>query len=81
MTFRLASARYRIKELLDIMSKDQISPTEKINELKTELGNYYAGNPAFKKCTSMGKLLKTHLKHTLQKNLMLIPKIQSRFGD
>ncbi len=81
MTFRLASARYRIKELLDIMSKDQISTTEKINELKTELGNYYVSNPAFKKCSSMGKLLKTHLKHTLQKNLLLIPKIQSRFGD
>jgi hypothetical protein len=81
MTFRLASARYRIKELLDIMSKDQISTPEKINELKTELSNYYVSNTAFKKCTSMGKLLKTHLKQTLQKNLLLIPKIQSRFGD
>ena len=81
MTFRLASARYRIKELLDIMSKDQISTPEKLNQLKTELGNHYANNPSFKKCRSMGQLLKRHLKQTLQKNLLLIPKIQSRFED
>ena len=81
MTFRLASARYRIKELLDIMSKDQISTPEKLNQLKTELGNHYANNPAFRKFRSMGQLLKRHLKQTLQKNLLLIPKIQSRFED
>jgi hypothetical protein len=81
MTFRLASARYRIKELLDIMSKDQISTPEKLNQLKTELGNHYGNNAAFKKCRSMGQLLKRNLKQTLQKNLLLIPKIQSRFED
>ena len=81
MTFRLASARYRIKELLDIMSKDTISTPEKMNQLKTELGDYYVNNPSFKKSASMGKLLKTNLKQTLQKNLLLIPKIQSRFED
>ena len=81
MTFRLASARYRIKELLDIMSKDKISTPEKLNQLKTELGEYHGNNPAFKKCRSMGQLLKRNLKQTLQKNLLLIPKIQSRFED
>ncbi len=81
MTFRLASARYRIKELLDIMSKDKISTPEKLNQLKTELGNYYGGSPLFFKCRSMGQLLKRNLKQTLQKNLLLIPKIQSRFED
>src|ERR1700712_2352371 len=81
MTFRLASARYRIKELLDIMSKDNISSPEKLNQLRTELGNYYGSGPAFFKCRSMGQLLKRSLKHTLQKNLLLIPKIQSRFED
>jgi hypothetical protein len=63
------------------MSKDNISTPEKINQLKTELSIYYVSNPSFKKCTSMGKLLKTNLKQTLQKSLMLIPKIQSRFED
>ena len=81
MTFRLASARYRIKELLDIMSKDKISTPEKLEQLKTELGELHGNNPAFKKCRSMGQLLKRNLKQTLQKNLLLIPKIQSRFED
>ncbi len=81
MTFRLASARYRIKELLDIMSRDKISTPEKLNQLKAELGAYYGNSPAFFKCRSMGQLLKRNLKQTLQKNLLLIPKIQSRFED
>ncbi len=81
MTFRLASARYRIKELLDIMSKDNISTPEKVNQLKTELGLQYNNMNAFRKCSSMGQILKRNLKQTLQKNLLLIPKIKSRFED
>jgi hypothetical protein len=79
MTFRLASARYRIKELLDIMSKDHISTPEKLLQLKTELGGHHNNVQVFKNCRSMGQLLKRNLKQTLQKNLLLIPKIQSRF--
>lgn len=37
ITFRIVSSRYRIKELLDIMTKDVISTPEKINQLKSEL--------------------------------------------
>src|SRR3982751_3618976 len=81
MTFRLASARYRIKELLDIMSKDKISTPEKLLQLKTQLSAHYGNSAAFMKCRSMGQLLKRNLKQTLQKNLLLIPKIQSRFED
>jgi hypothetical protein len=81
VAFRLASARYRIKALLDIMSKDMISTAEKRDQLKKELSEYYSSNPAFKKCTSMGQIVKTNLKQTLRKNLLLIPKIQSRFED
>ncbi len=81
MTFRLASARYRIKELIDIMSADTISTPEKIKQLRTELSSIYGNPPGFKKATTMGQLLKIHLKQTLQKNLMLIPKIKSRSGD
>jgi hypothetical protein len=78
MTFRLASSKYRIKELLDIMSKDNISSPEKISQLKAELSAYYPNNHSFKKSNSMGRILKVHLKQTLQKNLMLIPKLQGR---
>ena len=81
MAFRLASARYRIKEVLDIMSRDQISTPEKVAQLKHELSNYYAHNTTFLKCHSMGQVVKTNLKQTLRKNLLLIPKIQNRFED
>ncbi len=71
ITFRLASARYRIKELLDIMSKDEISVKEKINQLKNEL-NEHLHTHVFSRCHSMGQVVKRHLKQTLQKNLMLV---------
>ncbi|MFM9908386.1 MAG: hypothetical protein ACKVOW_03520 [Chitinophagaceae bacterium] len=81
MTFRLASARYRIKELLDIMSVDTISTPEKLKQLTTELSAFYENKSPFKKASSMGKLLKINLKQTLQKNLMLIPKMKSKSED
>lgn len=80
IAYRLIALRYRIMDLLDIMSKDRISIPEKLSQLRNELETYYH-NPAFKKCTSMGQLVKWHLKQTLRKNLSLIPKIHSRFED
>ena len=71
ITFRLASSRYRIKELLDIMTNDEISTSQKVEQLKMELGEYLK-SAAFKKCHSMGEVVKTTLKQTLQKNLMLV---------
>jgi hypothetical protein len=71
ITFRLASSRYRIKELLDIMSLDEISTPQKVTQLKTELGEYLQ-TTAFKKCHSMGEVVKTNLKQSLQKNLKLV---------
>ena len=73
ITFRLASSRYRIKELLDIMTLDEISTAPKIAQLKAELGEYLHTN-VYNKCTSMGDIVKTHLKKTLRKNLLLIQK-------
>jgi len=60
-------------ELLNIMSKDQISIPEKFHQLRTELGDYFH-NPVFYKCNSMGQLVKRQLKQTLQKNLLLFQK-------
>jgi hypothetical protein len=73
ITFRLASSRYRIKELMDIMSEDDISPPAKINQLKIELNEYFRSF-AFQKCKSMGDVVKTQLKVTLKKNLKLVQK-------
>ncbi|MBL7740532.1 MAG: hypothetical protein JNK14_15040 [Chitinophagaceae bacterium] len=80
ITFRLASSRYRIKELTDVMSKDIISTPEKINQLKEELNQYFQTN-IFNKCQSMGQVVKRHLKQTLQKNLVLIQKNFGKTND
>src|SRR5688572_4444844 len=73
ITFRLASSRYRIKDLLDIMTADEISPPHKIAQLREELGDFF-NTSLYAKCRTMGDIVKTHLKHTLRKNLLLIQK-------
>jgi hypothetical protein len=80
MAFRVASSRFRLMELLNIMSKDHISVPQKLTQLKTELGDYFS-NPQFYKCTSMGQLVKRQLKQTLQKNLKLIQKNLGKIED
>src|SRR5690242_401571 len=79
MTFRLVSSRYRVMELLDAMSDDEISKDEKILQLKTELAEHH-NQLAYFKAHTMGQVLKVHLKQTLRKSLLLVPKT-SRFGD
>lgn len=80
ITYRLASSRYRIKEILDIMAKDEISSPEKTAQLKNEL-NEYLQTSVFSKCHSMGQIVKRHLKQTLQKNLLLIQKNVGKSND
>jgi hypothetical protein len=81
MTFRLVSSRYRVKELLDIMSRDDISKAEKIEQLKAELALHFSSATSFQKAKTMGQLVKTHLKQLLRKNLLLVPKTKNRFDD
>lgn len=73
MALRLASSRYRIKDLLDIMSEDVISTPEKIKQLAEQLSEHHH-SPQFLKCRSAGDLVKMNLKFILRKNLKLIPK-------
>src|ERR1700760_469026 len=81
MTFRLASSRFRLMELLNIMARDKpLSSPEKLLQLKTGLAEYFS-NPAFLKCRSVGQLVKRQLKQTLQKNLALLQKNLSKFED
>ena len=80
MAFRLASARYRIKELLDNMSHDTISTHEKIRQLGGELGLHF-NHASYLKAHSMGQIVKTNMKHLLQKNLSLVPKLRGRYED
>ncbi len=80
MSVRLASSRYRVKELLDIMMKDTISSPEKTKQLSSELAAYHH-NPAFLKCRSQGEIVKMNMKQMLRKNLALIAKLQSGLED
>ena len=80
MAIRLASSRYRVKELLDIMVKDIISSPEKIKQLGNELADFH-NNTAFLKCRSQGEIVKLNMKQMLRKNLVLVSKLQSRFED
>jgi hypothetical protein len=80
MAFRVASSRFRLMHLLNIMSKDQISNPQKLKQLKEELAKAFDA-PIFLKSRSMGQLVKRQLKQTLQKNLALIQKNLGRFED
>jgi hypothetical protein len=80
MAFRVASSRLRLMELLNIMSKDNISTKEKLTQLKNELADHF-DDTVFHKCKSMGQLVKRQLKQTLQKNLVLIQKSLGKFED
>lgn len=80
ITFRLVSSRYRIKTLLDIMSKDEISTPAKIMQLKEEL-NEYLSTTVFNKCHSMGDIVKMQLKNRLQKHLALVQKTPGKTSD
>jgi hypothetical protein len=81
MAFRVASTRFRLMELLNIMAKDKISAPLKLQQLKTELGHFFHSPATFNKCNSMGQVVKRQLKQTLQKNLALIQKNLGKFED
>ncbi len=80
ITFRLASSRYRVKELFDVMATDTISTEEKTDQLKEQLNTYFKTN-VFSKCHSMGQVVKRHMKQTLQKNLLMIQKNLGKTSD
>ena len=71
MAFRVAVSRFRLMELLNIMSRDIISPEPKRQLLNEQLNEYF-NTEAFNRTHSMGQLLKLHLKYMLRGNLKLI---------
>ncbi|UOQ74582.1 hypothetical protein [Hymenobacter cellulosilyticus] len=58
---RVRLERYRLKNLLDIMRRDEISTEEKTAQLKTQLNAHYGSN-AFERCRSMGDVVHQNLK-------------------
>jgi hypothetical protein len=80
MALRIASSRYRVLELLNIMSRDVLSTDEKINRLKHDLADHYQANSLLK-CKSMGDIVKQTLRHSLKKSLKLIQKNLGKDSD
>lgn len=77
---RLRSSRYRLKELLDPMVREELAPPEKRRQLAGELAAFY-GNAAFLQCATMGEIVKLHLKQTLRKILKKIHEDERPFSD
>ena len=63
---RLKAARYRLKDLIDVMRKDEISTPEKLEQLRTELNRHHQTDQ-FDRCRNMGDLVRLHLKVSLKK--------------
>ena len=63
--------RYRLKDLVDIMTSDTISTHEKVDQLKNELARHF-DDKSFLKCRNMGEVVKKNLKVTLLKPMRQI---------
>ena len=64
---RIKSSRYRLKDLIDCMTKDTLSKPQHIQTLRTEMSNYYK-DPRFLDCSNMGEIVKTSLRMLLEKD-------------
>jgi hypothetical protein len=62
---RVNTAKYRIKDLMDNISLDEISTEEKTRQLREELAKQHQYN-GFLKCKSMAEILKMNLKVILK---------------
>lgn len=80
IAYRIASSRYRIMDLLKIMSKDTISTDDKRRQLKHELAEHFSNN-AFNRCKTMGELVKTTLRHALKPHLARIQQNLGKITD
>lgn len=58
---RSISSNHRLSQLIDIMDRDEISPKEKVIQLRKELCDHY-NNSSFLDCTSMGELVRNSLR-------------------
>ena len=80
VVFRMASALYRMKELLDIMCNDNISSSEKIARLAAELSEHFK-QKMFLRAKTMGHIVKTQLKQILLPKLKMVPVAKVKFDD
>jgi hypothetical protein len=80
IAFRMATKRYRVMDLLNIMTRDNISTPEKRKQLKEEMAAHFQADQ-FLKCRTMGELVKQVLRHTLRPHLSRIQKNLGKITD
>lgn len=80
IALRMAAKRYRVMDLLNIMSRDNISTDEKRKQLRQELAEHFE-NKQFLRCRTMGELVKQTLRHTLRPHLSRIQKNLGKITD
>lgn len=80
IAYRMAASRYRIMDLLKIMSADRISTEEKRAQLKEELAAYFQ-TTLFQRCKTMGELVKQVLRLTLRPHLSRIQRNLGKITD
>ncbi|MFL5808217.1 MAG: hypothetical protein ACJ749_01770 [Flavisolibacter sp.] len=80
IAYRMAASRYRIMDLLNIMTKDTISTEEKRNQLRHELADHFQSKQLLR-CKTMGDLVKQVLRHTLKPHLSRIQRNLGKITD
>jgi hypothetical protein len=80
IAYRMAASRYRIMDLLNIMTRDTISTSEKQVQLKNELTEYF-NSQVFQRCRSMGDVVKQVLRYTLKPYLSRIQRNLGKITD
>jgi hypothetical protein len=80
IAFRMAAKRYRMMDILNIMSRDTISTEEKRIQLQEQLAEHFQNNH-FLKCRTMGELVKQMLRYTLRPHLSRIQKNLGKITD
>jgi hypothetical protein len=80
IAYRVAASRYRIMDLLNIMSEDEISTVEKRTQLKAELEEYYSSK-TFRRCKTMGAIVKQMLRYVLKPYLERIQRNLGKIVD
>ncbi|MEM1320805.1 MAG: hypothetical protein AAGG75_11150 [Bacteroidota bacterium] len=64
---RAKTSHVRLNALLDVMINDEISPPDKVEQLKQELSEHHK-NDTFLNCQNMGELVKSHIRLLLSKD-------------
>ena len=74
---RLKLARYRLKDLIDIMRTDTISTPEKIEQLRKDLAEHHQSDE-FLRCNNMGDLVRLNLKTILTREPRIVVNVNKK---